>query len=330
MAIVPTPEIVGRNRVRPDVPGYNSLDKSIFGSLRKREDVYNAVDLMAQGRPIAIQVGGICGLFADANNRQAVADVYRIKGEEDTGKPLSVIISANVFAPLIDPQKIDSRFLTLLSSPENPQAIDPIKLRWLTGTMLHFRAPISPSKAANLPPSILSHSDDGTPIMQGLDLSGHPLAKRLMSEAFAVGIEFMGVTSLNQSGTLEITTAEEAIKYCQEQNVAIFLEDPYFNTNVRGSFTIVDISNPAHVIRDGQIPIGIIEQMILGFGLEKDKMKSANHPQADYSFLEHLQGFPPKLVRQAILLFFINMEPQIIIQIISNKRERLLAKQQSL
>ena len=136
-----------------------------------------------------------------------------------------------------------------------------------------------------------------------MDPPGHNpisnLIKLLNDEGFVTQV---GVTSLNSDQETEISRSERAIELCREKGLTILLQDPSHVRldEVQGSFAVWDIQLN-RMIRDGHVPVSIIEH-IIGLSINTKGMKPAQYPQIEAELFELItQGYSLEYLRSEVL-----------------------------
>jgi len=140
------------------------------GSLDKEADLEEAVQIIKYGGFVACQMRGVFGIWVSGHDASAVQEALLAKGS-NLNKPLSTMLPAHKFLPLIDLESVVQPFQEIV------QNVDQFRNR--LGSMCHIRAPIKHSEIRNIPRSILSN-ENGRYYIHNLDPYGHrPMEKMI-------------------------------------------------------------------------------------------------------------------------------------------------------
>jgi len=260
------------------------------GSLWNDEFRKNASILVANGQPVGVFNRGVCAIWVDASNDKALNRIHDIKGEGRKGRTLAVSLKTEQVIPLIDYDKVGfnkdltSGLLKTLSS------------------FSFIRIPILDNEADNMPPSIISKSNNGVSYLQYWDPSGHYPTSELVECMFDQGVQYPGLTSMNLSGSKELVTVDEGIEFSKAKGIPLFLVDDRDPGVIKGSYLILSL-NPdgMNVEREGNIPSRIMER-ILGIEFNRRNTKGSNYPQHD--FPETLtENLSPQNARAALVFY---------------------------
>jgi hypothetical protein len=244
------------------------------GSLGNPTDVQDAINEILDGGLVATQYHGVFIVVFSASDRWARKRVVVAKGEVDSTKPLTSMSFYKFVSPYVDHDRI-------LESTMRELVEDVDRYRRTFGAMCHVRVPLaSDATEGPIPPQIVSGQDEKLSA-QCLDPYGNLLFTHLVHELNEAGIDFVTASSLNCAGENEICDLSAARSFCEANDVPVVLYDPLFAApDVQGSFPIVD-SETMTAIRDGHIPIQIIER-IVGLEFDKSSMKPAKYPHSDH------------------------------------------------
>lgn len=273
------------------------------GSLWEEKDRLEAARLVSQGEVVGVFNRGVNALWLDASNPKAVKELYRIKGEARIGRPVALTISFDQFISLINIDYLTPEVQEFLKLSEN--------IREELGSLCFLRAPLKPSAVQDLPKSAIGFDEQKNGWLQTWDPHGHVLTEDLIEKVKKQGVKFPGVTSMNISGEPEIVLQDEAVLFCKNKKISLFLKDPYAHPETLGSYTILTLSQKGiEVTRDGNIPVKII-QPILNQKLILDGAKLSKYPQREFP-LKMIEGLNAKGIRMAILLYLEGSHPQDI------------------
>lgn len=299
------------------IPGRleSSRRSLIIGSLSSEADRTQAVELMKDGFPIAIEVRGVWGLLIDGSSAEAIRRAFETKGETPGSKPVSAMYLAPQFLDMVDLDKI-------------PETLHPIFTTATTfaatfGTLCHLRVPVHERAVTDIPPVMLSRLNN-TSYLHNLESSGLGPLKKLISQMNQCGILHPAVMSLNSEGNPEITDFGQARRFCSSKldKVPLLLKDnlPH-RPEVRGSFAILDMGQLTG-IRDGQVPMKLIDLILhraCRISFDHGDMQPPHYPQADFP-LDILVDLSPQAIRAGAILFIRGYGPEEI----RNRLERSL------
>jgi hypothetical protein len=255
----------------------------------------NAASLALYGEAVGTYNRGVCAIWGDGANPRFPGRAAQIKGEKRGERPLAASLRTRTFVEMLDPTKISSDLHDLFLKADDLAA--------RTSSLCFLRAPVTEAAAASIPASMISRLPDGTPILQNWDPEGHEPTLLLLEQMYQNGIEYPAVTSMNPSGTPELVTEEDGIRFSQERGIPLFLTDPRDPKKVKGSYTILGLhAGGIELVRDGNIPAKLIEHL-LGVSIQRTERTIApKHQQAD--FPETLvTGKHPAAGRVAIIEF---------------------------
>jgi hypothetical protein len=245
-----------------------------FGSLANPIDVQNAVDAIVSGGYVSVQYHGVFIMVFSGVNLMARHEALRVKNEEDTGKPLSSISFSSHIFPSVD--------LELIQQPATKGLLSDIsQFQKTLGTICHVRLPLKESAVDAEIPSNMVSLKNSVPYVQNLDPYGNLLFANFSRELNIAGVQLIAATSLNLQGESEICDLSEAKRFCRQRSIPYLLHDPlYVRPEVRGSFPVIDLES-GKAIRDGHVPIQLVEK-IIGTDLDKTDMQPSKHPHAQH------------------------------------------------
>ncbi len=245
-----------------------------FGSFANPIDVQHAVDAIVSGGYVSVQYHGVFIMVFSGVNLVARHGTLRVKNEEDTGKPFSSISFSSHIFPSVD--------LELIQQPAAKGLLNDIsQFQKTLGTICLVRLPLKESAVDAEIPSNMVSLKNSVPYVQNLDPYGNLLFANFSRELNIAGIHLIAATSLNMQGESEICDLSEAKRFCQQRSVPYLLHDPlYVRPEVRGSFPVIDLESDT-AIRDGHIPIQLVEK-IIGTSLDKTDMQPSKHPHAQH------------------------------------------------
>lgn len=263
------------------------------GSILNLSDQEYAADLIRAGQVVGVFNRGVCALWFDGGNSQAINEVLRIKGERRLGRPISLTLSLEEFVPMIDFSVLPQSISDLLNDPNVKHRI---------GSLCFIRAPIKPEYHGKIPDQAKSLSEEGYCLIQNWDSFGHDATEAFLEEVRKRGVIHPAVTSMNTSGSPEIVDQLEGEEFCRENGIKFYLKDPDANPDHVGSYTIFSINQHGITLeRDGNIP-GRLFEHIFDIPIDTANYKPSKHPQLEFPE-QLLQTLPPDKIRQAILMF---------------------------
>ena len=253
-----------------------------------------AVRIIKNGEAVGVFNRGVCAIWGNGRDKHFYEEVIRIKGEKRGEKPLATTIRTRDFLELIDKKKIPRFLHGILLNPEN------LALR--IGSLCFIRAPIKAGAAKKLPSYLSSKIDESTYVMQNWDAYGHDSLDNFMDLLQKEGVDFPSVTSMNFSGETEIVDQEEGIEFSQKSGIKIFLTDKLDTGKVKGSFTIISLSEDGlKLIRDGNIPGHVFPYLFEADINTKDSIP-AKFPQIEFP-VDFFIGVSAENARKKILSF---------------------------
>ncbi len=198
------------------------------------EAIRKACSILRESGLVAFPTETFYGLGADALNEKALKKVFAVK-KRDYSKPLLVIIT----------QKDQLNSLVTEIPPVAEKLSDSF---WPGPLTIIFKA------RPELP-----HLLTGCTGTVGIRMPSHPVAQRL-SVAFGRPLT---ATSANISGGKNPTTASDVWDQLGE-GLDIIL-DAGKTSGIRGS-TIIDVTvSPPRVVREGDIPMGEVEKVVISY-----------------------------------------------------------------
>lgn len=240
----------------------------IEGSLGNQEDINKAIEIIARGGVASLQFSQVFGVWARADDQAAVnRALVEVKGKEK-GAPMVAMMSSHDFLELVDVSQIHSDLQDLVKKPQDFQD--------RLGSIAIVAAPVKPERVKDVPPTLMSVDENGRHIMLNLDPAGNEGVQNFINTLNKSGIRYIGCSSLNTTGDMEIYEERHAKDFIKDKPVEIFLTDPSgVREGVRGSFPIISLVN-ASVVRAGHIPNNILN-VIIGVELNVGGMKKANY-----------------------------------------------------
>jgi tRNA A37 threonylcarbamoyladenosine synthetase subunit TsaC/SUA5/YrdC len=259
------------------------------GSIRDPESCSRGADLLREGSVVGSYVRGVCGIWLDGDNREAIEAAYRIKGEQRGHRPFGVILDAAGLIERIDVDKIARSTSSLF--------FDEGELAARLGSMCFIRYPIREEVAASLHESLVS-SSAGVPWLQSWIPEGCSATATWMRELQAHGLRLPVASSMNVSGTPEIVEQEEGIWFCRDHGIPLFLGDRECRPAARGSFPILQVDwTGIRVVREGHFPSVMFEWLLDGWMVDRTGAASGKYPLIATHTEASARQMPPHRLR---------------------------------
>jgi hypothetical protein len=247
--------------------------RQILQSIRERDDCALAAEQVKRGEVVGSYIRGVCGLWVDGANAQAVDQIDQIKGEKRVGRPLGTTLDGPDFVRMIEPDQIAASARDLF--------LDLQQLRGRLGSLCFMRIPIRRQLAAKLPPRLVSQTDDETYWLQNWLPSGCRTTELWMETLRRQAIELPAATSMNESGEPELVEQEAGLEFCRSHGVSILLGDPNSKPQVKGSFPIVQVDRLGiKLLREGHFPSIIFKHLLRGWQIDLTSYQPAKYPLA--------------------------------------------------
>ncbi len=261
----------------------------MIGYWSNEEVMKESINILKKGDVIGFQFGPVFGLGIDAQSAKARRKLEGIKKET---KILSALMPAYQLHTLIKMSDIDSRLRAFVENPST--------MMTMFGSLTFLGIPVDfkTAKKFNVPDSLLSKRKN-TYFLHGLMPNGHSLMTKFVRQLHVCGIEYFGVTSMNEKGKKEITNEREAREFVKKEQLKILAIDDLYNMG-EGSYPIIDFTN-GKIIRAA----GFIHQDIL-HALVKFKLDTSDMKPGHYNPIAHPLEIlnpdtPSNKVRSAIL-----------------------------
>jgi hypothetical protein len=240
------------------------------GSLRNADDCRHAALLMRGGRPVGVFGRSVASIWVDPTIDQAVAAVYRIKGDKRTGMPLSMILATDDLPRLIDPDLI---------APElRPLLLNGPDLAARLSTLVWIRFPLRRAAADRLPACLVSTTPDGTRWGQGWITDEGDVHGLLVTRLAENGVKLMAPTSMNVSGEPEIVSGEDGAEFCARHDIPLYLPDPEDAKAVQGSYPIIEVGRQGvRLVREGHFPSYLLSYLLDGIAVQTDGYRPAKY-----------------------------------------------------
>ncbi len=266
----------------------------VLRSVQEKAHRAEAARRIKDGGVVGQFVRGVCILWIDAENRDAVDRIYAIKGAKRQGRPFSVLLETNSFISILDG--------TIIHPDLHPFFFDPDELEDRLGALCMIRAPIRKDAARKLPDYTYTQSEDGTCWVQSWVPCGHTPGRQMLEEMWSIGLRLPGVTSMNVSGEPEIVEQEDAVAFCDRHDVPIFLEDSLDTGMVRGSFPIISIdAEGLHLVRSGHFPPYLFKYLLDGTEIDLSNARRPKYPIVNTHTEAAARRTPAAQIRREIL-----------------------------
>lgn len=261
------------------------------GSLLSEGDRQAAAAFLAKGEVVGIFNRGVCALWFDCGNKEAVKKIWQIKGEGRKSRSLSLTLKLEEFLLMVDTGMLHANVKNLIGSSDFKSKV---------GSLCFIRAPIKKEYEKDIPHHAKNYSD-GVCMVQNWDAHGHEPVEQFLNEVRKRGVKYPAVTSMNITGQPEIVNQSDGEQFAKDHGIPIFLRDPQAHSKHIGSYTIFTFGRKGIILdRDGNIPAGLFGK-IFGLPIDAKKAKKPNYPQLDFSaVVKSLTGIK---AREAILLY---------------------------
>ena len=263
-------------------------------SIREPIVCRRAAELLRDGGTFGSLVRGVCAIWVDGTNPDAVEAVYKIKGERRGRRPFGVIISAKRVCKLVDLSRVAPSTRDLLS--------DPNELGRRIGSLCFLRYPLADSVAASLPEWVMSQTDDGTHWVQSWLPDEWAPTRNLIDALNNAGVDLPIVTSMNVSGQPELVEREEGLRFSATHGIALFLADPDASGEVKGSFPILSVgASGIKLAREGHFPGYLFDALLDGWHVDRTDSQPAKYPLIATHSEASARKTPPHVLRKEII-----------------------------
>ncbi len=267
---------------------------SIAYSVQEQSHREQAARSIKEGKVVGQFVRGVCILWIDAENRRAADRIYQIKGAKRAGRPFSILLETRSFISILDQEAIHPNLHRFF--------LDPDELEARLGALCMIRAPIQRKAVQKLPGYTYTRTEDGTYWLQSWVPRGHAPGRQLLEEMWSIGIRLPGVTSMNVSGEPEIVDQDEAVAFCEEHDISMFLQDQLDTGMVRGSFPIISIDlEGVHLVRSGHFPPYLFKYLLDGTEIDLSGARRSKYPIVNTHTEEAAQRMTAERIRKEIL-----------------------------
>ena len=252
-----------------------------------------AMELLRDGGAFGSFFRGVCAVWVDGTNPDAVEAVFKIKGEQRGRRPFSGIISAERLSKLIDLSRVAPSTRDLLSDPD--------ELGNRIGSLCFIRDPVADSVAASLPEWVVSQTDDGTHWVQSWIPDGWATPSILIDAFKNAGVHLPIVTSMNVSGQREIVDMEEGLRFSATHGIALFLADPDTPGEVKGSFPILSVdASGIKLAREGHFPGYLFDALLDRWHVDRTDSQPAKYPLVATHSEASARKIPPHVLRKQL------------------------------
>ncbi len=245
--------------------------KQTLRSIRDLRACADAAGQVGSGEVVGSYIRGVCGLWIDGTSSKAIEIVDQIKGEKRAGRPFGTTLDGPEFASMIDPDQIAPSVRDLF--------LDADALRQRLGSLCFIRIPIKAQIGSELPPRLVSQTEDGTYWLQNWIPWGCRSSELWMEAMTRQGIEYPSATSMNVSGSPELIEQEAGVEFCESHGISIFLGDPESKHEVKGSFPILQVDKTGiSLIREGHFPGILFKHLLQEWEIDLSNFKPGKYP----------------------------------------------------
>ncbi|MBU3957425.1 hypothetical protein KKI19_04100 [Patescibacteria group bacterium] len=284
--------------------------ETLVGSLLNKGNRNCAAGLITGGEVVGVFNRGVNALWIDGGNQEAVLKLQTIKGELRQNRPVALTIGFERLVNLIDTNALTDEAKQFLDISGN--------LKSELGSLCFLRVPLKTEYIVRVPASSLNY-EGGRVWIQSWDPYGHRWTEQFLRSIEGLGVEFPAVTSMNISGEPEIVDQDEGEEFCREHGIPLYLRDPRANSLLKGSYTIITLSERGiELTRDGNIPGRVIEKIIRS-PLVTEGVRRSRYPQLEFPD-SMFEGLSPKGVRIAALLYLTGKNPGSITGVLKRYR----------
>jgi tRNA A37 threonylcarbamoyladenosine synthetase subunit TsaC/SUA5/YrdC len=245
--------------------------RQILRSIREQESCMQAAEQVKSGGVAGSYIRGVCGLWADGNNDQAVDLIYQLKGEKRADRPLGTTLDGPDFVKMVEPDRVAATARDLF--------LDSQKLQQRLGSLCFIRIPIREKFGGRLPSRLVSQTEDGTYWLQNWLPWGCRTSELWMKALKRQEIELPVATSMNLSGEPELVEQEAGVEFCRSHGIPVFLGDPESGHEAKGSFPIIQVDEMGiRLVREGHFPSIAFRHLLQGWQIDLSGYQSAKHP----------------------------------------------------
>jgi len=276
-----------------------NIVERILQSIRDVRACTHAAEQVWNGEVVGSYIRGVCGLWIDGASDNAIDLIDEIKGEKRAGRPFGTTLEGPEFSSMIDPDQI--------AAPTRSLFLDADQLQAQLGSLCFIRVPIRKQVGMELPPRLVSQTEDETYWLQNWIPAGCRSSELWIEAVKSRGIEYPSATSMNVSGTPELVEQEMGVEFCASHGIAYFLGDPERRQEVKGSFPILQVDKAGiRLIREGHFPGLLFRHLLPAWDVVLSGYQPAKYPlvqvPADWlsgsttgnllrlALLEHLDG----------------------------------------
>ena len=253
-----------------------------------------AAELLRGGGAFGSLIRGVCAVWVDGRNLDAVEAVYEIKGEQRGRRPFGVIVSAERLSKLVDLTRVAPSIRDLFSDPD--------ELGNRLGSMCFIRYPVADSVAATLPEWVMSQTDDGTHWVQSWMPDGWAATRVLMDALDNADVDLPIVSSMNVSGQPELVDLEGGLQFSAAHGIGLFLADPDVPGEVRGSFPILSVNaSGIELSREGHFPGYLFDVLLDRWQVERASAQPSKYTLVATHSEASARKLSPHLLREEII-----------------------------
>jgi len=245
--------------------------ESTLQSIRDVRACTDTAEQVGNGAVVGSYIRGVCGLWIDGASDTPIDSVDQIKGEKRAGRPFGTTLDGSEFSRMIDPDQIATSARNLF--------LDADQLNARLGSMCFIRIPIHKQIGVELPPRLVSQTDDGRYWLQNWIPTGCRSSALWMKAVKQRGIKYPSATSMNVSGTPELVEQEAGVEFCEKHGISTFLGDPESKREVKGSFPILQVDKTGmRLIREGHFPGMLFKYLLQEWDLELSGYQPGKYP----------------------------------------------------
>jgi hypothetical protein len=242
-----------------------------FKSIRDLRACTKAARQIESGDVVGSYIRGVCGLWIDGASAKAINFIDEIKGERRANRPFGTTLDGAEFVRMIDPDQIAPSTRGLF--------LDADQLRSRLGSLCFLRIPIRKQVGIELPPRLVSQTEEGTYWLQNWIPWGCRSSQLWMEALQGQKIEFPSATSMNVSGNPELVEQEAGVEFCESKGISIFLGDPESRFEVKGSFPILQVDKAGiRLLREGHFPGILFRYLLQEWEIDLSDYKPAKYP----------------------------------------------------
>jgi tRNA A37 threonylcarbamoyladenosine synthetase subunit TsaC/SUA5/YrdC len=270
----------------------NQVDRA--GSIRDMESCRAGARLLRDGFLVGTFIRGVCGIWVDGGNPDAVERVFQVKGEQRHRRPFGTTLDASAFVQYVNRDQIPAAMHNLLLNEE--------ELVGRLGSLCFIRVPIWKEAGDRFPQGLISQTPDGTYWLQNWLPEGSPTTRKWVEAVKREAVELPVATSMNVSGQPELVDAAEGLQFCSEHAIPLFLDDPEKKEKVRGSFPVIQADREGiKLVREGHFPAALFRYLLDGWDIDLSQAQPAKFPVLAVYGEEDARKMSPHQLREEMI-----------------------------